>query len=59
MNLRDMNINPQVYDKWGNVVCRGNKADIKEGHKSFPSGHASCEYFSPIFKPKSRKSRKQ
>ncbi|KAB2031907.1 hypothetical protein ES319_D05G336400v1 [Gossypium barbadense] len=33
-----------VYDKWGNVVCHGNKADIKEGHKSFPSGHASWSF---------------
>ncbi|KAK8691524.1 hypothetical protein V6N13_075034 [Hibiscus sabdariffa] len=30
-----------VYDRWGNVVCHGNKADIREGHKSFPSGQSS------------------
>ncbi|XP_022733615.1 lipid phosphate phosphatase 2-like isoform X2 [Durio zibethinus] len=33
-----------VYDRWGNVVCHGNRADIKEGHKSFPSGHASWSF---------------
>ncbi|XP_007044212.2 PREDICTED: lipid phosphate phosphatase 2 isoform X3 [Theobroma cacao] len=32
------------YDQWGNVICHGNKADIKEGHKSFPSGHASWSF---------------
>ncbi|XVF84726.1 hypothetical protein PTKIN_Ptkin17bG0061500 [Pterospermum kingtungense] len=32
------------YDQWGNVVCHGKKADIKEGHKSFPSGHASWSF---------------
>ncbi|XVE84888.1 hypothetical protein DITRI_Ditri17bG0048000 [Diplodiscus trichospermus] len=32
------------YDRWGNVICHGNKADIKEGHKSFPSGHASWSF---------------
>ncbi|KAL0430186.1 UNVERIFIED_CONTAM: Lipid phosphate phosphatase 1 [Sesamum radiatum] len=29
------------YDQWGNVVCHGKASDIKEGHKSFPSGHTS------------------
>ncbi|KAF1861112.1 hypothetical protein Lal_00000531 [Lupinus albus] len=28
----------EVYDKWGDVVCHGKDSDIKEGHKSFPSG---------------------
>ncbi|KAK9024275.1 hypothetical protein V6N11_004444 [Hibiscus sabdariffa] len=37
-------IKDAVYDRWGNVVCHGNKADIKEGHKSFPSGHASWSF---------------
>lgn len=32
------------YDKWGNVVCHGKEADIKEGHKSFPSGHTSWSF---------------
>ncbi|ONI17261.1 hypothetical protein PRUPE_3G148800 [Prunus persica] len=31
-----------VYDQLGNVVCHGKKSVIKEGHKSFPSGHTSC-----------------
>ncbi|KAM1298985.1 hypothetical protein ACFX1X_025839 [Malus domestica] len=33
-----------VYDKWGNVVCYGVKSVIKEGHKSFPSGHTSWSF---------------
>ncbi|XP_068335729.1 lipid phosphate phosphatase 2-like isoform X2 [Pyrus communis] len=33
-----------VYDKWGNVVCNGVKSVIKEGHKSFPSGHTSWSF---------------
>ncbi|KAL3510705.1 hypothetical protein ACH5RR_030106 [Cinchona calisaya] len=32
------------YDKWGNVVCHGKASDIREGHKSFPSGHASWSF---------------
>ncbi|KAL2546140.1 putative lipid phosphate phosphatase 3 [Forsythia ovata] len=32
------------YDRWGNVVCHGKKIDIKEGHKSFPSGHTSWSF---------------
>ncbi|XP_076913990.1 lipid phosphate phosphatase 2-like [Bidens hawaiensis] len=31
------------YDKWGNVICHGKDKDIREGHKSFPSGHTSCK----------------
>ncbi|KAL4324028.1 hypothetical protein GQ457_11G005290 [Hibiscus cannabinus] len=33
-----------AYDKWGNVICHGNKSVIKEGHKSFPSGHTSWSF---------------
>ncbi|XP_008243290.1 PREDICTED: lipid phosphate phosphatase 2-like isoform X1 [Prunus mume] len=33
-----------VYDKWGGVLCHGEDSDIKEGHKSFPSGHASWSF---------------
>ncbi|PSR87764.1 Lipid phosphate phosphatase [Actinidia chinensis var. chinensis] len=32
------------YDKWGNVVCHGEDSIIKEGHKSFPSGHTSLSF---------------
>ncbi|KAK4399982.1 putative lipid phosphate phosphatase 3, chloroplastic [Sesamum angolense] len=32
------------YDRWGDVVCHGKASDIKEGHKSFPSGHASWSF---------------
>ncbi|XP_028804529.1 lipid phosphate phosphatase 2 isoform X3 [Neltuma alba] len=33
-----------VYDKLGNVICHGDKNVIKEGHKSFPSGHTSWSF---------------
>ncbi|KAH1131078.1 hypothetical protein J1N35_002456 [Gossypium stocksii] len=33
-----------VYDKWGNVICHGDKSVIREGHKSFPSGHTSWSF---------------
>ncbi|XP_022990866.1 lipid phosphate phosphatase 2-like isoform X1 [Cucurbita maxima] len=33
-----------VYDKLGNVVCHGDEHVIKEGHKSFPSGHTSLSF---------------
>ncbi|KAI3796142.1 hypothetical protein L1987_38807 [Smallanthus sonchifolius] len=32
------------YDRWGNVVCHGSNSDIREGHKSFPSGHSSWSF---------------
>jgi membrane-associated phospholipid phosphatase len=34
----------QVYDRLGGVVCHGKASDIKEGHKSFPSGHTSWSF---------------
>ncbi|XP_057424084.1 lipid phosphate phosphatase 2-like [Lotus japonicus] len=35
----------EVYDdKWGGVICHGKESDIKEGHKSFPSGHTSWSF---------------
>lgn len=33
----------QLYNRWGNAVCHGRESDIREGHKSFPSGHTSCK----------------
>ncbi|CAL9012786.1 unnamed protein product [Prunus brigantina] len=33
-----------VYDQLGNVVCHGKKSVIREGHKSFPSGHTSWSF---------------
>ncbi|KAJ7943096.1 lipid phosphate phosphatase 2-like [Quillaja saponaria] len=32
------------YDKLGNVICHGKDSDIREGHKSFPSGHTSWSF---------------
>ncbi|AES93626.1 lipid phosphate phosphatase-like protein [Medicago truncatula] len=33
-----------VYGEWGNVICNGDKLVIKEGYKSFPSGHTSWSF---------------
>ncbi|KAI3462559.1 hypothetical protein Pfo_019222 [Paulownia fortunei] len=33
-----------AYDQWGNVVCHGDKSVIRQGHKSFPSGHTSWSF---------------
>nr|GMD21936.1 lipid phosphate phosphatase 2-like [Ipomoea batatas] len=32
------------YDALGDVICHGKASDIKEGHKSFPSGHTSWSF---------------
>ncbi|KAG6715126.1 lipid phosphate phosphatase 2-like isoform X2 [Carya illinoinensis] len=34
----------ELYNQLGDVVCHGKDSDIKEGHKSFPSGHASWSF---------------
>ncbi|KAM7524240.1 hypothetical protein LguiA_014142 [Lonicera macranthoides] len=33
-----------VYDQLGNVICHGDRGVIREGHKSFPSGHTSWSF---------------
>ncbi|XP_010279375.1 PREDICTED: lipid phosphate phosphatase 2-like isoform X1 [Nelumbo nucifera] len=33
-----------VYNELGNVICHGKASVIKEGHKSFPSGHTSWSF---------------
>ncbi|KAH6799297.1 lipid phosphate phosphatase 3 [Perilla frutescens var. frutescens] len=33
-----------AYDRWGNVVCHGDEWIIRQGHKSFPSGHTSWSF---------------
>ncbi|KAL5745071.1 hypothetical protein ACOSP7_026217 [Xanthoceras sorbifolium] len=38
-----------VYDELGDVICHGKASDIKEGHKSFPSGHTSCSFAGMVF----------
>ncbi|KAA3458408.1 lipid phosphate phosphatase 2 isoform X1 [Gossypium australe] len=35
-----------VYDKWGNVICHGDKSVIREGHKSFPRSFAGLGFLS-------------
>ncbi|XP_038892677.1 lipid phosphate phosphatase 2-like [Benincasa hispida] len=34
----------EAYDRTGNVICNGKESDIREGHKSFPSGHTSWSF---------------
>ncbi|XP_011022565.1 PREDICTED: putative lipid phosphate phosphatase 3, chloroplastic isoform X1 [Populus euphratica] len=34
----------ELYNRWGNAVCHGRESDIREGHKSFPSGHTSWSF---------------
>ena len=37
-------VDVQGYDNFSTgVLCHGKASDIKEGHKSFPSGHTSCK----------------
>ncbi|XP_022945014.1 lipid phosphate phosphatase 2-like isoform X1 [Cucurbita moschata] len=34
----------EAYDRTGNVICHGKESEIREGHKSFPSGHTSWSF---------------
>jgi hypothetical protein len=35
----------QLYDQvTGDVICHGEKSFLKDGRKSFPSGHTSCKF---------------
>ncbi|XP_022150490.1 lipid phosphate phosphatase 2-like [Momordica charantia] len=34
----------EAYDRSGNVICSGKESEIREGHKSFPSGHTSWSF---------------
>lgn len=34
----------QFYDQLGNVLCHGDSNVVREGHKSFPSGHTSWSF---------------
>ncbi|KAK9116217.1 hypothetical protein Sjap_015164 [Stephania japonica] len=33
-----------VYNRFGDVICHGKKSDLKDGYKSFPSGHTSWSF---------------
>ncbi|GJW31273.1 lipid phosphate phosphatase 2-like protein [Tanacetum coccineum] len=37
------------YDHWGNIICTGKDSLIRDGHKSFPSGHTSLSFTGLIF----------
>ncbi|XP_042501226.1 putative lipid phosphate phosphatase 3, chloroplastic isoform X2 [Macadamia integrifolia] len=39
----------EVYDNLGNVVCHGKAGHVREGYKSFPSGHTSCLGFLSLY----------
>lgn len=34
----------EVYDRWGDVICHSENNVVKEGYKSFPSGHTSGSF---------------
>ncbi|XP_004135081.1 lipid phosphate phosphatase 2 [Cucumis sativus] len=34
----------EAYDRTGDVICNGKESEIREGHKSFPSGHTSWSF---------------
>ncbi|CAH8381728.1 unnamed protein product [Eruca vesicaria subsp. sativa] len=34
----------EVFDALGGVLCHGEPEEVKEGHKSFPSGHTSWSF---------------
>ncbi|KAG2264517.1 hypothetical protein Bca52824_071596 [Brassica carinata] len=34
----------ELFDALGGVVCHGEPGEVKEGHKSFPSGHTSWSF---------------
>ncbi|XP_008782309.2 lipid phosphate phosphatase 2-like isoform X2 [Phoenix dactylifera] len=40
----------ELYDRvTGNVICHGDRNLVKDGHKSFPSGHTSCLGFLALY----------
>nr|GEY42840.1 putative lipid phosphate phosphatase 3, chloroplastic [Tanacetum cinerariifolium] len=50
INTKDEgNYKKKNYDHWGNVICTGKDSLIRDGHKSFPSGHTSLSFAGLIF----------
>ncbi|KAL9453301.1 hypothetical protein AB3S75_008995 [Citrus x aurantiifolia] len=35
---------PHYGGQWGDVLCHGKDSEVREGHKSFPSGHTSWSF---------------